>query len=206
MAARGVHNTCILLLILLLIGIAVVKSNHDANLESLYPSYEVIKDAIESDPKLVYKLKQTFNPPVNYRYWQVDGVEVIPIFVKVSFLAQNSTCNVTGKGQQSTSMQYWNFQWTNSLLLNLIWGDLLLAMDPSITAFLYSSIVRSHNNRQVKLNLHLNTSALPCNHVLDELKQAIALFLCTVSNRLKLPYFRIIKRMHLYPHRKKTCA
>lgn len=186
MATRGVCNTCILLVILLVIGIAVVKSNHDANLESLYPSYEVIKDAIESDPKLVYKLKQTFNPPVNYRYWQVDGVEVIPISVKVSFLAQNSTCNVTGKGQQSTSMQYWTFQWTNSLLLNLIWGDLLLAMDPSITAFLYSSIVQSHNNRQVKLNLHLNTSALPCNHVLDELKQAIALFLCTVSNCLKL--------------------
>ena len=41
------------------------KSKHDDNLESLYPGYKLIKDAIERDPKLVYKLKQTFNPSVN---------------------------------------------------------------------------------------------------------------------------------------------
>lgn len=58
-------NTCVVLAILLLIGIAAEKSKHDANSESLYPGYKLIKDAIERDPKLVYKLKQTFNPPVN---------------------------------------------------------------------------------------------------------------------------------------------
>ena len=180
MATRTFRNTCVLLTTLVLIEIV---SSHDDNMESLYPGYKLIKDTIESNPKLVYKLKQTFNSPVNHRYWQIDGVEVIPIDVNVSFLVQNSMCSMTGKEQQSSSLVYWEFQWTNSLLLNLIWGDLLLAMDPSITAFLYSSIVRSHFNRQAKLSLHLNTSALPCNYTLDELKQAIALFLCTVSIR-----------------------
>ena len=180
MATRTSELLCVLLTILVLIEIV---SSHDDNVESLYPGYKLIKDVIESNPKLVYKLKQTFNSPVNHRYWQIDGVEVIPIDVNVSFLVQNSMCSMTGKEQQSSSLVYWEFQWTNSLLLNLIWGDLLLAMDPSITAFLYSSIVRSHFNRQAKLSLHLNTSALSCNYTLDELKQAIALFLCIVSIR-----------------------
>ena len=181
MAASKVCNTCVLLTILLLIGIAAEKSKHDINLELLYPGYKLIKDTIERDPKLVYKLKQTFNSPANYRYWQVDGVEVIPIDVSVSFLVQNSTCNVTGKGQQSSSSVYWSFQWTNSLLLSLISADVLLAMSPTITTSLYSSIVQSHLYRLVELHLYLNASALPCNYTLDELKQATALFLSQVS-------------------------
>ena len=185
MDASGTRNSTFFLAVFLWTGIVVAVASHNENLESLYPGYKLIKDTIESNPKLIFKLKHTFNPSVNYRYWQVDGVEVIPIAINVSFLVQNDikqTCNVTGKEQQRSYTAHWNFQWTNSLLLNLICGDILLAMDPNVMAFLYSNIVQSHHTRQVRLDLHLNRSLLPCNHTLDELHQAFAFFLSTVSN------------------------
>lgn len=207
MSARRVYNTCVLLALMLCKGIAAAeKLKHNDNLESLYPAYKLIKDGIDRDPELIYKLKHTFNPPANYRYWQVDGVEVILIDVSLSFHVdvQNSTRNMTGHGQQNSSTVHWSFQWTNSLLLNLIPGDVLLAMDPVIAALLYSGIVQSHYNRLVLLNLHLNTSdsALPaCNCTFDELKQAIALYLSIVSyySILQLKIFCQIRFYQLSP-------
>ena len=91
-------------------------------------------------------------------------------------------CNAIGVSGKEVQLRNctacWNFQWTNSLLLNIIPGDVLLAMDPTITAILYSDIVQSSHNRRLHLDLHLNNSALLQKYSLE---QAFALFLTLVS-------------------------
>ena len=139
----------------------------DDNLESLYSAYKLIEDTVKSDQKLTFKINQAFSPIINFRYWQVDGAEVVPIEVCVTLHEQPSVlipCNaigVSGSNEVTTNCTAcWNFQWTNSLLLNLVPGDILLAMDPTITTFLYSEILQSSHHRRLHLDLHLNDSIL----------------------------------------------
>ena len=155
------------------------------NLDYLYPTYQLIDTAVRNDQKLMFKMKQAFFPAMNFRFWQVDGAEVIPIDVCVTFHKsiaqlppnQDNPIN-TGDNLVRDFEQCWSFLWTNSLLLNLIPGDILMAMDPSLTAIFYSGIVGSYMHRglTMRLSLHLNGS-----HSLDDYEQGFALFLCLVS-------------------------
>ena len=157
----------------------------DDNLESLYSAYMLIEDTVKSDQKLTFKINQAFSPAINDRFWQVDGAEVVPIEVCVTLNDQPSVlipCNAIGaKDAMWNCTACWNFQWTNSLLLNLIPGDILLAMDPTITAVLYSDILQSLHHRRLHLDLHLNDSTLLQRYSLDDYKQVFALFLTSVS-------------------------
>ena len=154
-------------------------------LDSLYPTYKLIDNAVKNDHKLMFKMKQVFFPAMNFRFWQVDGAEVIPIDVCVMFhesiaqlpTKQGSAMNIEDDLVRDFE-QCWSFLWTNSLLLNLIPGDILLAMDPCFTAILYSDIVGSYRPRGLimRLSLHLNGS-----HSLEDYEQAFALFVCLVS-------------------------
>ena len=153
-------------------------------IESLYPAYDAIHDAVCNQPKLVFKIRQTFFPVMNYRYWQVDGAEIIPIDICLTFkynqsLNQTNVSNTNEEEQNSTTC--WRFQWTNSLLMNLIPGDILLAMDPTFTIVIYSALVDSYFNRRLHLDILLNGESLRNNDSLDVYEQALALFLCSVS-------------------------
>ena len=155
-----------------------------ARVESLYPAYKAIHDTVWSQPKLVFKIRQAFFPVMNYRYWQIDGAEVIPIDVCLQFNGssiQNNASNIREEAENSTTC--WEFQWTNSLLMNLIPGDILLAMDPIFTAILYSNIVESYDNRRLYLYIHLNGNLLEKYSSLEVYEQALALFFCHVSHK-----------------------
>lgn len=177
-------------LIAILVTVTQARSDNNENLDSLYPTYKLIEDTIKNDPKLLFKIKKVFFPAMNFRYWQVDGAEVIPIYVTLAL--QDDTeqeyltqCNVSGKiGEKLVkSTEIWRFQWTNSLLLNLIPGDILLAMDPLLTMTTYSGIVTSLYNRRLKLHLLLNitSSSDICHKSVNEVEQSVALFLSSVS-------------------------
>ena len=176
---------CYFLLISLMVGLTYgYKITVLDGIESLYPTYKVIHDAVWSQPKLVFKISQAFFPVMNYRYWQVDGAEIIPIDICLTFkynesLIQTNVSNTNEEEQNSTAR--WNFQWTNSLLMNLIPGDILLAMDPTFTNILYSGIVESVKNRRLFLNLNLNGDPLGDTNSFEIYEQALALFLCHVS-------------------------
>lgn len=154
--------------------------------ESLYLIYKQIQDTVRSQPQLTFKLQLAFFPVMNYRYWQVDGAEVIPINVCVTFydstqsdLRQNAS-TTTGEEMVNTS-KCWCFQWTNSLLMNIIPGDVLLAIDTTLANLFYSRIVGSTRNRLLELSLDINTTSSHGNHSLDDYEQALALFLISVS-------------------------
>ena len=175
----------IFLVLFLPLGIRAVPFVDD-NLESLYSAYKLIEDTIKSDQKLMFKINQAFSPIINFRYWQVDGAEVVPIEVCVTLREQPSVlirCNAIGDRNKMmrNCTACWNFRWTNSLLLNLIPGDILLAMDPIITDVLYSEILQSYHYRRLHLDLHLNDSILLQNYSLDDYEQAFALFITSVS-------------------------
>ena len=158
----------------------------DDNLETLYSAYKLIENTAKSDQKLTFKIKQAFSPIINFCYWQVNGVEVVPIEVCVTLHEQSNVlilCNTIGNSNKAmrNCAACWNFQWTNSLLLNLIPGDILLAMDPIITAFLYSEILQSSHHRRLHLDLHLNDSILLQNYSLDDYEQVFALFITSMS-------------------------
>ena len=71
----------------------------------------------------------------------------------------------------------WNFQWTNSLLVNMIPGDILLAMDPALARLLYKDIVKPIDKRILSLNLHLKTRE---NYSSEDYEQAFTIYFCTV--------------------------
>ena len=180
---------CYFLLISLMVDLAYPGSDPSISdrIESLYPAYDAIHDAVCNQPKLVFKIRQTFFPVMNYRYWQVDGAEIIPIDICLTFKYNQSltpdktnVSNTNEEEQNSTAC--WTFQWTNSLLMNLIPGDILLAMDPTYTNMLYSNIIESYDNRRLFLNLNLNEDSLGENNSFEVYEQALALFLCHVSH------------------------
>ena len=180
----------IFLAVMLQLSVAIEQSLNfyiNDNLDSLYSTYSLIEDTITSDPKLCFIIKKAFFPAMNYRYWQLDGAEVIPIDICVTFhepppLVQ---CNSTGTSDSEEHIKQhseacWTFQWTNSLLLNLIPMDTLLRMDTILTSMIYSDIVESRRNRDLHLSLQLNGSLLPCHPTLDHLEQTLALYFSSV--------------------------
>ena len=178
------------LLVVILLSVDTPICGHSKSItkgeESLYLTYKLIQDTVRSQPLLTFKLQLAFFPVMNYRYWQVDGAEVIPIDVCVTFydstqsVLQQNTSATTGE-EMANNSTCWSFQWTNSLLMNIIPGDILLAMDSNFANLFYSNIVESSQNRRLKLNLDINTTSIHDNHSLDDYEQALALFLIAVS-------------------------
>ena len=133
--------------------------------ESIYSTYSQIENAVLSDSKLIFKLREAFHPVINERRWQVDGVQVVPIRLCVTF---NPAYEAKICGTNTTVGLYTeyckNFQWTNSYLLNLISPELLLTMDPVAYLIIYSGIVRSSHSASnlVKLtDIAVNSSCVP---------------------------------------------
>lgn len=152
--------------------------------ESLYDVYRAIEDAVRRDPKQLFRINQAFFPSTNYRYWQVDGVDTIPIDVSVTIHQQPTAIQCNAKTWSTAEIKnatFWTFQWTSSLLMNHVPGDILMAMDNIITAMVYSEIVGSYRNRWLRLSLNINQSSLPCNLLTEDFEQALALFLNRVS-------------------------
>ena len=152
-------------------------------LESLYPAYKEIKDTVWSQCELIFKLKQTFFSGRNDRYWQVDGAELIPIDVCMTFYEfSNESTNSAATGKETLTSQNhstscWPFQWTNSLLMNIIPGDILLAMDSVYAGIIYASVVESSHYRWLQMHLQLNAAG---NLSLEDYRQATALFFTSV--------------------------
>ena len=153
--------------------------------ESLYYTYKVIEDTVRNDPKLVFQMRQAFFPSTNYRYWQVDGIETVPITACLKLHKKQIplVCNTTSikKSERlTTNTTCWEFRWTNSVLLNHIPGDILLAMDASTTTIIYSGILGSNSNRRLHMDLNIFASPLFCKISADDFEQALALFLSKV--------------------------
>ena len=174
-----------MLLVPVLLAVYATTNCNCERWQSLHPAFNLVKEAIDTDPVMMFKIRQIFFPATNFRYWQVDGVEVVLFFVCVKENWTLSLDNVTTAAEESPTehdsngscKDVWGFQWTNSLLLNLIPGDILLAMDPMLSNALYSDICYHTLYRTLWINLHLNLSS----NALDDYEQAFALFLSMVS-------------------------
>ena len=150
--------------------------------ETIYSIYNQIKNAVLSDPKLIFNLRQAFHPATINRRWQVDGVQVVPIMLCVTFnpAHQAEICgtNIT-VGPNTEYCQY--FRWTNSYLLNLISPQLLLTMDPLVYLIVYSEIAGSAHKASslVKLQtkVHNDSSCVPS---FNDFLSASAVFLSWV--------------------------
>ena len=181
MEARRVFGVIVSLL-----SISIANGNID-EIDSLYPIYKVIQDAVMSQPELVFRIKQAFFPVMNYRNWQIDGTQVIPIDVCIVIEGKHNTSMQTNDSTaikeelSRNSTTCWTFQWTNSLLLNLIPADILMAMDPAFTCLLYSDIVESYYKKCLHLNLHLKRATLHGDFSQKDYEQAVVLFLASVS-------------------------
>ena len=150
--------------------------------ESIYSTYNQIENAVLSDPKLVFKLREAFHPVITERHWQVDGVQVVPIKLCINFNPEHEAELCGTNTTLTPNTVYCNsFQWTNSYLLNLLSPELLLAMDPVVYLVFYSEIVRSSHRPSNLVHLtdiNVNSSCVPS---FDNFLSASALFLSWVS-------------------------
>lgn len=123
--------------------------------KSLYTTYKLIENAVLSDSKLMFEMREAFYPAISQRFWQVDGVQVIPISMCLTFISTNNESMICGtKNSTDSSTTYCeDFRWTNSYLLNLISGEVLLAMDSVLYIATYSNIVRSIHNSLLQIKL-----------------------------------------------------
>ena len=150
--------------------------------ESIYSTYNQIENAVLSDPKLIFNLRQAFHPATINRRWQVDGIQIVPIRLCVTF---NPAYEAKICGTNTTvgpNTEYCNdFRWTNSYLLNLISPQLLLTMDPTVYLLIYSEIVGSSHKASTLVKLytevHSNSSCVPS---FNDFLSASAIFLSWV--------------------------
>ncbi len=149
--------------ILLLLLLSKPTSQECMETLSDYATHKLIEDAIVLDPEQLFTMRNAFFPTKNDRYWQVDGVQVLPISVCVSLV--NSTSHVERQGEEDNDLKEtrrcWSFHWTNSRLLNLISGEILLAMDIVTTKYIYPGII-GNANLTLDLKINQNTSISGC--------------------------------------------
>ncbi len=153
-----------LVTLIALLALSLVQITNAEYSDSIYSTYNQIENAILSDPKLVFKLREAFHPVVTERRWQVDGVQVVPIVLCVNFNPAREADICGTNTTLSPNTEYCKmFQWTNSYLLNLISPELLLTMDPVIYFIIYSKIVRSTlPPSSVQLtDIEVNSSCVP---------------------------------------------
>ena len=149
-----------------------------------YTAHKLIKDAIVLDPEQLFKMRNAFFPTNNDRYWQVDGVQVLPISVCVSMA--NSTSHLEHKEEEDINdleetRRCWSFHWTNSRLFNLISGEILLAMDIVTTKYIYPGILGTAN-LQLDLKINQNTSMLGCLLISERMERAVTNLLTWVCS------------------------
>ena len=156
-------------------------------LESLsdYATYKLIEDAIAHDPEQLFKMRDAFFPTKNDRYWQVDGVKVLSINVCVSLANSTSHSQCEGEGKEDNDLgetkMCWSFHWTNSRLLNIISGEILLAMDIVTTKYIYPGVV-GDASLQLHLKFNINTSVMGCLLASNRMERAVTNFLSWVSS------------------------
>lgn len=166
--------------LLILLVLSLVQPANAKYSDSIYFTYNQIENAVLSDPKLVFKLRQAFHPVITERRWQVDGVQVVPIVLCVNFNPAHEAdiCGTNETLSPNTEYCKW-FQWTNSYLLNLISPELLLTMDPVFYSVIYSEIVKSVYNSVQLTDIEVNSSCVPS---FDDFLSASALFLSWVMS------------------------
>ena len=150
--------------------------------ESIYSTYTQIENAVLSNTKLIFKLREAFHPVITERRWQVDNVQVVPIQLCISFINQVHDAKICGTNTTAdgNTKHCEDFRWTDSYLLNLISPELLLTMDPVVYLVIYSEIVRSLHSKSnlAKLSaIHVNSSCVPA---YDDFLSASAIFLSWV--------------------------
>ena len=152
--------------------------------ESIYLTHNLIEEAVLSDPKLIFKLREAFNPVIPEQRWQIDGIHIVPITLSISFNPTHEAmvwCGTNVNVKPDAILYHQDFRWTNSYLLNLISPELLLTMDPAIYQIIYSEIVRStqSTSNSVQLtDISINSSCVPSVH---DFLAASAIFLSWVG-------------------------
>ena len=147
-----------------------------------YSTYKLIEDALAQDPEQLFKMRDAFFSTKNDRYWQVDGVKVVSIYICVSLANSTSVLQCEGEANVlGETRKCWSFHWTNSRLLNLISGELLLAMDVVTTKYIYPGIV-GNASLQLDLKINMNATTPECLLVSDRMEKAVTSFLSWVSS------------------------
>ena len=151
--------------------------------EKLYLIVTKLQDALTSNPKLLYTLKQSFFPVLTPHNWLDAGVIIVPIHACVT-ITNAEGCQVTVDESLrfdniSENHQCWYLHWTSSPLLNLVSVDVLLALEPVFVDAIYSGIVGSINRRRVDIAFHITLPCIPSN---SSTECALALLLSWVSS------------------------
>ena len=149
-----------------------------ADYSTVYPYYKMVEEAVTSDPKNLYLLRQMFLPALRSQPWLLDGVHNTRIRVHMDYHG--------GNRMSASFKQDWEFLWTDSSLLSLVSADELLAFDPVIFLTIYSSMMYSSNRESLWLPIELienSSSTMNVTDIEDTVKKAVMLFFSWVSQQ-----------------------
>ena len=147
---------------------------------TVYPYYKMVEEAVTSDPKNLYLLRQGFLPVVTAQPWLIDDVHTL--LIKTHIIYRNSYGD-----DDSMSVSFnktWWFRWTDSSLLSLISPDELLAFDPVGFTVLYSAIMGSENPKSLEMVIQIHDTQpgiIDQAKITDKLLKAVTLFFSWVS-------------------------
>ena len=143
--------------------------------------YKAMESALLNDSGQLFRLKGAFSPAMKYQFWKADGLQAIQFDACLS-LSDTSCYNQTKPSvftNNSTIQRCWQYQWTNSFLLNLIATHQLYQFEPVLTSLIYGETV---GHREVHFNLNLNfTDPLLCLVKEDQLEKYLMSFISWVS-------------------------
>ena len=170
------------LVLLTLVAIPVcISAAVSDDYDTLYPYYKMVEEAVTSDPKNLYLLRQTFLPVLTTKPWLLDGIHNIRIIIHMDYDGNSSD-----KQNRASFKRDWEFRWTDSSLLSLVSPDELLAFDPVFYSISYSSIMHTNWRKTSFLPIQLKDNSSSIKNVTDiegRVKKAFMLFLSWVSQQ-----------------------
>ena len=140
--------------------------------DRLYPVHKGVEDALVGTSEILYRMQQVFFPTLHIHLRPVEIVIMEPCINVDSF-------NCTDNSASGNYSKCWQFQWSNSPLLNVITVDELLAFENVFTSKVYSRIAGSMQENVMKIPIHIDS--LPCAVSESDILQVLALTLNWVS-------------------------
>ena len=143
--------------------------------------YKAMEGALLNDSSQLFRLKGAFFPSMKYQFWKADGLQTIQFDACLAL--SDASCYNPPKPSvftnSSTIHRCWQYQWTNSFVLNLIATHQVYQFEPVLTSLIYGETV---GHREVHFSLNLNmTDPLLCKVGEDQLEKYLISFISWVS-------------------------
>ena len=122
-----------------------------------YELYHMMESALLSNNQTMYEIQQHF---FIYKGYTFNNHYTLMFIYNACLTVDKLHCPLDDEAVNRSYHKCWNVQWTDSVLVNLISGDIITELDP-FSGLIRNNFVRSTKKASLS-NLHIHLNKLPC--------------------------------------------